>query len=143
AMPVRRGGDGACVALRGTRAEMWEKVKGQIEAGGGHAEVWPPDLSDRHQVSELTSGLLARHEVIDALVNNAGIVHTGPISEFDAYKWDDVVEVNLRATFELVRALEPALRRAADERPGAASVVTISSVMGLLATQGIIPSVPP
>ena len=138
AIARRLGADGYGVALVATKAELCEEVKGEIEAGGGHAEVWPCDLSDRHQLSELTSGLLARHEVIDALVNNAGIVHTGPISEFDGYKWDDVVEVNLRATFELVRALEPALRRTAEERPGAASIVNISSVMGVLATQGII-----
>jgi NAD(P)-dependent dehydrogenase (short-subunit alcohol dehydrogenase family) len=44
------------------------------------------------------------------------------------------MEVNLRACFELTRKLEPALRRA----EGGASVVNISSVMGILSTPGIL-----
>ncbi len=138
AIARRLGADGFGVALVATKADLCGEVKDEIEAGGGHAEVWPCDLSDRQQLAELTAGLLARHESMHALVNNAGIVHTGPIAEFDGFKWDDVIEVNLRAAFELVRALEPALRRGATEGPGGASVVNISSVMGVLASQGII-----
>jgi len=82
--------------------------------------------------------ILRDHPEIHALVNCAGIVRVGPVSAFDGADWDEVVEVNLRAAFELSRALEPALAAAARRTLGAASIVNISSVMGLLATPGII-----
>lgn len=138
AIARRLGSDGYGVALVATRADLCEQVKDEIEGEGGQAEVWPCDLADRKQLAELTAGLTSRHDALHALVNNAGVVHTGPIAEFDGYKWDDVIEVNLRAAFELVRALEPALRRGAQEGSGGASIVNISSVMGVLASQGII-----
>jgi NAD(P)-dependent dehydrogenase (short-subunit alcohol dehydrogenase family) len=113
-------------------------VRLAIEAVGGRFEVRPCDLADRAAVRGLTDGILRDHAQIHALVNCAGIVRVGPVSAFDGADWDEVVEVNLRAAFELSRALEPALAAAARRTPGAASIVNISSVMGLLATPGII-----
>jgi NAD(P)-dependent dehydrogenase (short-subunit alcohol dehydrogenase family) len=113
-------------------------VRAAIESAGGSVEARPCDLADRAALRGLTEGILADHPEVHALVNCAGIVRVGPISRFEGADWDEVVEVNLRAAFELSRALEPALAAAAASSPGAASIVNISSVMGLLATPGII-----
>src|SRR5262249_35809324 len=78
-------------------------------------------------------GELARHAAIDALVNNAGIAHAAPALEQGGEAWDSVLEVDLRAPFELARALQPQLARA--ER--GASIVNIGSMGGELAVAGI------
>ncbi|MBA2700202.1 MAG: SDR family oxidoreductase, partial [Chloroflexi bacterium] len=110
----------------------------EIEAAGGRAEVRACDLADRAALDRLTAELVDAHPSIHALVNNAGIVHLGAIETFHGPAWDDVIEINLRAVFELVRALEPALARGAQDGPRGASVVNISSVMGVLASRGLI-----
>lgn len=47
---------------------------------------------------------------IDSLVHCAGVVHLGPIAEFDAAAWDETLAVNLIAPVALTSALLPALR---------------------------------
>jgi len=138
AIAERLATDGYGVVMVATSAETLEPVVDRIEAAGGQVEARPCDLSDRPALATLTTEVLRDHGTIHALVNCAGIVRVGPVAEFEAADWDDVVEVNLRAAFELTRSFVPALRSAARQDPGAASVVNISSVMGLLATPGII-----
>ena len=134
AIARRLASDGYGVALLATNLERLEQVREGIESVGGHAEVWRCDLADRPMLERVADELVERHTAIHALVNNAGIVRVGPPSEQAGPSWDDVIEINLRACFELTRMLEPALRRA----EGGASVVNISSVMGILSTPGIL-----
>jgi NAD(P)-dependent dehydrogenase (short-subunit alcohol dehydrogenase family) len=138
AIAERLGADGYGVVMVSTTAEGCEAGADAIRAARGAADIRPCDLKDRAAVDALTNGLLRDYKEIHALVNCAGIVFVGPVSEFDGHTWDDVIEVNLRAAFELSRALEPPLRAAATSSPGASSIVNISSMMGLLATPGII-----
>lgn len=116
----------ACAGLMADLAELRAPI-----------EVRACDLADRAALADLTVTIRAAHPSLAALVNCAGIVRVGPIAAFEGADWDEVMEVNLRAAFELTRALEPSLAAAAG-RAGGASVVNISSVMGLLATPGIV-----
>jgi 3-oxoacyl-[acyl-carrier protein] reductase len=138
AIAERLARDGMGIVLVATSERALAPTRAAIEAAGGVTEARPCDLADRAAVRALTDGILADHAEVAALVNCAGIVRVGPIARFDGPDWDDVVEVNLRAAFELSRALEPALAAAVSHEPGAASIVNISSVMGILATPGII-----
>ncbi len=138
AIAERLAVDGFGIVAVATTAEALAPSVRAIEAAGGTVEARPCDLADRAALRALTDGILADHPEVGALVNCAGIVRVGALSTFDGADWDEVVEVNLRAAFELSRALEPALAAAAARSPGSASIVNISSVMGLLATPGII-----
>jgi 3-oxoacyl-[acyl-carrier protein] reductase len=135
----RLAADGFGIVMVATSEGTCADVRAEIESAGGVVEVRPVDLADRAGLAALTSKVAAEHPVLHALVNCAGIVRVGPVSAFSGADWDDVLELNLRASFELARALEPTLAAAARAGPvGAASIVNISSVMGLLATPGII-----
>jgi NAD(P)-dependent dehydrogenase (short-subunit alcohol dehydrogenase family) len=134
AIARRLAADGYATALLATNVERLERVRAGIEADGGDAEVHACDLANRGALDRVADDLLQRHPAIHALVNNAGIVRVGPVRDQGGASWDDVLEVNLRAAFELTRKLEPALRRA----EGGASVVNVSSVMGILGTPGIL-----
>jgi NAD(P)-dependent dehydrogenase (short-subunit alcohol dehydrogenase family) len=134
AIARRLATDGYAVALLSSNRDRLEGVAAEVRSGGGQAEVYVCDLADRQSLEEVTRELLLRHPAIAALVNNAGIVRVGSPSEQGGANWDAVMEVNLRACFELIRRLEPALRGAED----GASVVNISSVMGILSTPGVL-----
>src|SRR3954467_4187358 len=53
-------------------AEKLEELKGEIEADGGTAYVYPTDLSDMDAIEESARKMLDDHPAIDMLVNNAG-----------------------------------------------------------------------
>ena len=47
------------------------------EQGSSEVEVFPVDLSDKHQVDKFAEEILAKYGAVDILVNNAAIL--GPI----------------------------------------------------------------
>nr|ADI22935.1 dehydrogenases with different specificities (related to short-chain alcohol dehydrogenases) [uncultured actinobacterium HF0500_35G12] len=138
AISDRLSSDGFGVILVATDRELLDERKRVIEEAGGTAVVQQCDLADREALSKSAAEILDRYPSVAALINNAGIVRVGDVSDFGGSDWDDVVELNLRAVFELTRSLQPALARAAEGNPAGASVVNLSSVMGLMVSPGII-----
>ncbi len=75
------------------------------------------------------AGRLADLGPLDILVNNAGIIRRADAVDFTEADWDDVIDVNLKATFFLSQAFA----RAAFARDAGGAIVNIAS---LLAFQG-------
>ena len=92
------------------------------------------DISRSAGVEDLSRQLLGREERLHVLVNNAGVSYRAPIEEYSDEGFGDVLAVNLRAPFQLVRKMLPALRRAAS-REDPARVINIGSVDGLRVPQ--------
>ena len=63
---------GARVLLLARRADELERVKKEIEAEGGECWVHAADLSVEAEVEGAVKAILAAHERVDVLVNNAG-----------------------------------------------------------------------
>ena len=51
------------------------------------------------QVQALVDGVVARHERLDVLFNNAGIFEPGEVHEVDEEAWDRQLNVNLRSVY--------------------------------------------
>jgi NAD(P)-dependent dehydrogenase (short-subunit alcohol dehydrogenase family) len=81
------------------------------------------DLADPAGPDSLARQVKERTEVVDLLVNNAGLELTGRLEELEPTSLRQVLEINLTAPLLLTRALLPLLRRA-----GAASVVNVTSI---------------
>ena len=63
---------GGVPILVARRTEALEAVKAEVERRGGQAWVYSCDITDSESVDLLVKNLLADHEGIDMLVNNAG-----------------------------------------------------------------------
>ena len=88
------------------------------------------DLSRPEGIEAVESDLRGSLEALDILVNNAGASWAAEIDEFPRSGFEKVLNINLTAPFELVRALLPLLRAAAStEAP--ARIINISSIDGL------------
>lgn len=137
AIAVRLAADGMGVVALGRTPAGLEAVAHEIQAAGGLVRVHAGDLGERDQLAAVCAELTAEHPVLHSLVNCAGIVRVAAVTDVSSDDWDQVMEVNLRAVFELSRAMLPALFVGASHGPGGSSIVNVSSVMGLLATPGI------
>jgi len=81
------------------------------------------DLADSAAITATAREVLAEHRV-DILVNNAGVQDRHPAAEFPLDAWDRVLEVNLRAVFQLCQLLGgPMLER------GTGAVVNVASLL--------------
>lgn len=121
-------GQGATVALSGTRAEKLEALAADL---GERAHVTPANLSDRAAVDALLPAAEAAMGSVDILVNNAGITRDNIFMRMKDDEWDQVLEVNLSSGFRLCRA---AIRGMMKRRNG--RIIGITSVVGVTGNPG-------
>jgi 3-oxoacyl-[acyl-carrier protein] reductase len=103
--------------------------QGSVAAG---AEFRPVDFGDAAGLERFATAISG--EPIDILVNNAGINRVAPFTELPVADFDEILAVNLRATYLLSRAVVPGMR----ER-GWGRIVNLSSVFGVVSKEGRAP----
>ncbi|MCD8249362.1 MAG: SDR family oxidoreductase [Lachnospiraceae bacterium] len=92
---------GARVVIVGSGDKAAE-IASQAVSKGLDCKAMKIDLANREEIPQGFAGaveLLGGH--LDILVNSAGIQRRHPCTEFSLEDWDDVVELNLTATFEM------------------------------------------
>ena len=104
---------GAAVALLARRADRLTDLKTDIESAGGTALVVPADVTDAEQVAAAVQRTVAELGRLDTLVNNAGLMRTGPAAEAPLQDWDDMMAVNVQGVLYVTRAALPHLIDAA------------------------------
>lgn len=106
---------GHTVLLHGRSSEKLEKAAVEI---GGNPESYLADLSRMDQVHELAVAVREKHNQLDALINNAGVLKVSQSQTPDGY--DVRFMVNTFAPYVLTRELLPIL-------PARARIVNLSS----------------
>lgn len=92
------------VLLHGRSVEKLDKAKIEV---GSNGETYAADLSHMGQVYALASSIRDKHDHLDAIINNAGVLKVNPIRTPDGY--DVRFMVNTFAPYVLTRALLPVL----------------------------------
>lgn len=121
---------GATVALSGRQTEKLEALKSDLVE---RAEVVPCDLGDREQVGQLIDNANKALGGLDILINNAGLTKDNLFMVMKDDQWDDVIAVNLTASFMLMRSAARMMMRA---KTGYGRIIGISSVSGIVGNPG-------
>jgi NAD(P)-dependent dehydrogenase (short-subunit alcohol dehydrogenase family) len=99
------------VAVARTQGGL-EELDDEIRKDGGSATLVPLSMTDSDGIARLGAALHERHGKIDILVGNAGVAGpSSPLGHIDLKPWNDVIAVNLTANFQLIRCMEPLLRK--------------------------------
>ncbi len=94
-----------------------EETDDAVRAAGGAATLLPLDLKNGTELDAIGPSLFERFGRLDILVHNAGVLgQLTPASHIVERDWDDVIAVNLAATWRLMRTTEPLLRQAPSGR---------------------------
>jgi len=123
---------GAKVVCVGRKTEALDDVKTKIREIGSEALTIQADLSDLHEAERSVKSALQAFGGIDVLVNAAGHISNGTVENTSLEAWDDMMNVNVRAAFQLMQKALPSLI----ERRG--NIVNVSSVTGLRAFPGVL-----
>lgn len=123
---------GAKVVGVGRRTEALNDVEKKIRESGGEVLTIQADLSDVQEAERAVKRALEVFGGIDILVNAAGHLSNGTIENTSLEAWDDMMDVNVRAVFQLMQKALPSLI----ERRG--NIVNVSSVTGLRAFPGVL-----
>jgi 3-oxoacyl-[acyl-carrier protein] reductase len=102
--------EGAHVAVvaSGTLAKA-EKVAQDIAAGGGRATAFVCDVRDPAKIRALVSEVESTLGPIDVLVNSAGVYYATPLGGTPAEKFDQMVDINFKGTWQCIDAVAPGM----------------------------------
>ena len=123
---------GARLALSGSNGDKLRAFRDQLiaEVGGDHVEI-TCNLSDTQQVEELVPATVDTLGGMDILVNNAGITRDNLAMRMKDEEWDEVIRINLEASFRLMRAAARPMMKARHGR-----IISITSVVGATGKPG-------
>jgi NAD(P)-dependent dehydrogenase (short-subunit alcohol dehydrogenase family) len=120
---------GVRVYISSRKADVCDQVAAELSKAGACFSV-PADLSTPEGLDHLADEVAAREPGLHILVNNAGAAWGAPVEEYPASGFDKVLNLNVKAVFELTKRFLPLLRKTASpEDP--ARVINIGSIDGI------------
>ena len=135
ATALRFAGAGARVCAVGRDEVRLAEVVAEMQScndGGGEAFGMMADVTGDEAAASIVARTVDRYGALDVLVNAAGHLTTGTIETTSLSAWDAMLNVNLRAVFNLMQQAVPHL----EARRG--NIVNVSSVTGLRAFPGVL-----
>ena len=94
---------GATVLLHGRDENLLKERKQYLQELGQNAEYYIFDVVNDEEVLAAFGKIREQQGKLDGLINNAGIQHRRPITEFELEDFDRVMKTNLRASWLLSR----------------------------------------
>jgi 3-hydroxybutyrate dehydrogenase len=122
---------GANIVLNGFGGrDAIEAQRQELEKNYGITATYDPaDMMEPTQIAAMIAKAKVDHGNVDILVNNAGIQHVAPIDTFPVEKWNQIIAINLSASFHTTAAVLPMMRA-----KGWGRIVNIASAHALVAS---------
>ena len=117
--------EGANVVLFGRRED---KLKETAQELGSRAMTVSGDMTRTEDLDRLVQETLSKFHRIDILVNNAGLFKGAPLHEISDDQYDEMMNINMKAVFQLTRRVLPVMM----EQKGG-NIIHISSILGIIA----------
>jgi 3-oxoacyl-[acyl-carrier protein] reductase len=119
---------GATVAVSGRRRDALEEAASSLQ---DRVHVLPCNLGDKDEVEALVPRCEELMGRLDIVVANAGMTKDNLLVQLGDAEWEEVIAVNLTATFRLARAAVRGMMRRRFGR-----IIGISSVVGVTGNAG-------
>ncbi|MGD0025548.1 MAG: 3-oxoacyl-[acyl-carrier-protein] reductase [Xanthobacteraceae bacterium] len=119
---------GATVAISGTRREILDQLAADL---GERVHVLPCNLADAAETEALVPRAEEAMGQLDVLVANAGVTRDNLLVQLRDEDWEQVIAINLSATFRLARAAVRGMMRRRFGR-----IIAITSVVGTTGNPG-------
>ncbi len=104
------------------------KVAEEVALHGRRILTRVCDLSDSSQITQALADFDQRCDVIDILINNAGVAYYGPTDAMSQQQWNWLMNINLLAPIQITNHFLPQLL----ERPDA-HIANMCSISGIVA----------
>jgi NAD(P)-dependent dehydrogenase (short-subunit alcohol dehydrogenase family) len=111
-----------------------ERARVELARHGGEVLGVPCDITERAQVEEMLTLVEERFGPVEVLVNNAGIIHVGPMEAMTLDDYEQAMGTHFWAPLQLTLSVLPGMR----ER-GKGHVINISSIGGRISIPHLLP----
>ena len=130
ALTLAQNGANIAMNYRNLNSEV-EDLINEIKSFGVDALAIKCDVSITEEVDNFVKEVKSHYNTIDVLVNNAGITKDGLIIRMKEEDFDDVLDVNLKGTFNTTKSVSSIMVR---QKYG--KIINISSVVGIAGNAG-------
>ncbi len=127
--------EGARVAVVDNDRETGMQTLELLRKESGQGVFLGADVSQSADVQGAINRVVELWGRLDTLVNNAGTMRFGPVTQFTEDDWDLVIAVNLRSAFLFCKYAVPHMKRPTGRRGGA--IVNVSSVHAQATTRNV------
>ena len=117
---------GLTLAIADKDEDAANKLVHEINSSNGKAMAFPGDLMDQNYSDSLANEVKEKLGSIDILINNAGLMRRGNITQTSDEDYELSMKINVEAPFRLIRASIPLMVDS-----GGGSIVNISSCWGI------------
>lgn len=123
--------EGVNVAIMGRDEKALEEAKAEIAKTGVEVIAVSADVSDEAGVQTAVKEVNEKFDSIDILINNAGMMGSGPFLESRTEDFEKMMQVNVFGMYHMLKAVLPGM---VEQKSG--DVVNIASVSGLRSGPG-------
>jgi 3-oxoacyl-[acyl-carrier protein] reductase len=131
AISERLAAEGATIAIVDIRMEVAQATVDEFAKKGYSAAAFSANVSKLEEAESTVKAVIEKFGKVDILVNNAGITKDTLIMRMSEEDWDAVISVNLKGTFNFIKAVSRPMIKA---RCG--KIVNIASVVGRMGNAG-------
>lgn len=124
--------EGAYVVCADLKPEDDAETAKAMREFGANASYLRLDVASEDHWCKAAEAVRREHGQLDALVNNAGVDGVGPVETMSLETWRRVMSINIDGAFLGVKHLTPLMSETGKKTAGGASVINISSIMGLV-----------
>jgi NAD(P)-dependent dehydrogenase (short-subunit alcohol dehydrogenase family) len=131
AIAVTLGGLGARLLLLDSQEAQVREVAARLGDGGREAAAMGCDVTDESQVAACAEALAKTHGRCDGLVNNAGAIGRAPLEYIGLEPWERLIAINVTGPLLCMKHFGALMLR-----QGSGSIVTVTSIAGVLPVPG-------
>lgn len=127
----RLAAEGASLAIVDIMQDVADETAAEFNAKGVKAAAFSANVAKPEDAADTIKAVIEEFGQIDILINNAGITRDTLMMRMSEADWDAVIDVNLKGTFNFIKA---AMRPMMKNRYG--KIVNVSSVVGRMGNAG-------
>ncbi len=124
---------GTSVVVNSRKQDELDKVVEQITSAGGKCIGVAANTGETAGLKTLVEMAVEKYGGVDIIVNNAASNPVfGPVIQTEEWAYDKIMDVNVKAPFELSKLVYPIMKQR-----GGGSIINISSIAGDTPDQGL------
>ncbi|MCX2741111.1 SDR family NAD(P)-dependent oxidoreductase [Pontibacter anaerobius] len=126
--------EGARLVLCARDETELENARMELAGKGAEVLVQKCDVTDRQQVEDMITNVQNEFNPIDVLINNAGVIHAGPVAEMTVKEFDEAIKTHFWGPVYTTLAVLPAMKAR-----GGGRILNIASIGGVVSVPHLVP----
>ncbi|MCJ8166699.1 SDR family NAD(P)-dependent oxidoreductase [Pontibacter sp. E15-1] len=126
--------EGARLVLCARDAMELENARLELAGKGAEVLVQQCDVTVQQEVDDMITNVQNEYAPIDVLINNAGVIHAGPVAEMTVEDFDEAIKTHYWGPIYTILAVLPAMKAR-----GEGMILNVASIGGIISVPHLVP----